>query len=488
VSPQAVQPQISRRGLLVGAAAGAAAAVVAACADELPRRTPSFLASVSPEVSGGPSGGPAASPGASASGATPVDSPTPDAPASAAPAAQRRVLYRDGALADARSAKLQIGVSILVEDGVIRWIRPSDDEGDPGPNSGLEIVDASGATFVPGMVDGHSHLTLPGGAHWIDRVTDAPGVATHVAEHNAGLMSRSGVRWARDVGSRTAKDPVDGRTRGLALGVRDRWRASGKRSYPYVRAAGTWISRPDVLPDGIALEAGNADELLALAMRQLDDGADFIKLYLDGPDSNASPWTASEIKRVVSAAHARDRRVTAHSSRIAGARAGVAAGVDSLEHGEEIDAELAARMAKQGTFVVSTLAVLASFGTFAKTTRIAHFTTAARRAAYKDRLAKVSASMKLAHGAGVRIATGTDFGGGSTRANQLFWEVALLARAGLQPWEALAAATWRGGEILGEPDAGVIAEGKPADFFLVHGDPCSDASAVSRVWRVAWLD
>jgi imidazolonepropionase-like amidohydrolase len=51
--------------------------------------------------------------------------------------------------------------------------------------------------------------------------------------------------------------------------------------------------------------------------------------------------------------------------------------------------------------------------------------------------------------------------------------------------EALAAATWRGGELLGEPDAGVIREGGPADFFLVHGDPLSDPSALWRVWRHA---
>jgi len=57
-----------------------------------------------------------------------------------------------------------------VEDGAIRWIRPSDDEADPGPAESLEIVDASGATIVPGMVDAHSHVTLPGGAHWIDRM------------------------------------------------------------------------------------------------------------------------------------------------------------------------------------------------------------------------------------------------------------------------------------------------------------------------------
>jgi imidazolonepropionase-like amidohydrolase len=44
----------------------------------------------------------------------------------------------------------------------------------------------------------------------------------------------------------------------------------------------------------------------------------------------------------------------------------------------------------------------------------------------------------------------------------------------------LAAATWRGGELLDEPGAGVLVEGGPADFFLVHGDPLSDPSAL---WR-----
>ena len=80
-----------------------------------------------------------------------------------------RTLYRDAALADGRSPDLRIGVSVLVEDGRIAWIRPADDEGDPGPANGLETIDAGGTTVVPGMVDSHSHLTLPGGSHWIDR-------------------------------------------------------------------------------------------------------------------------------------------------------------------------------------------------------------------------------------------------------------------------------------------------------------------------------
>ena len=96
------------------------------------------------------------------------------------------------------------------------------------------------------------------------------------------------------------------------------------------------------------------------------------------------------------------------------------------------------------------------------------------------------ASVALAHRAGVSIATGTDFGGGSIRANQLAWEVEQLVAAGLAPWQALGSATWRNGELLGEPDAGAFREGGPADFVLVHGDPLSDPSALWRAWHVSW--
>ncbi len=153
-------------------------------------------------------------------------------------------LYRDGALADGRSDRLRLGVSILVADGAIAWIRPNDDEG-PVPG-GADVVDASGSTFVPGMVDCHSHLTLPGGAHWIERIDDPPERLLAVAERNARLMTAAGVRWARDVGAPRVEDPVDGRLRALSLGVRDRWR--GRPGFPHVRAAGTWLDRAGTMP------------------------------------------------------------------------------------------------------------------------------------------------------------------------------------------------------------------------------------------------
>jgi imidazolonepropionase-like amidohydrolase len=396
-----------------------------------------------------------------------------------------RVLYRDTALADARSDRLRIGASVLVDDGRVAWIRETGDEG--VLDAGIEVVDASGATIVPGMVDSHSHVTLPGGAHWIDRIDDPPEVLLRVAEHNGRLQTQSGVRWARDVGSPRLEDPNDGSTRALALGVRDRWR--GRTDRPYLVAAGTWLDAVGTLPPAAhTVTAANADELLANAVGQLDEGADFLKLYLDGPEDDVSPWTASEVERVTAMAHARGAKVTAHATGLAGVAAGVHGGVDSIEHGDELDADVTAEMARRGTFLVSTLSVFRSWKTFAATTSLPRFVDGVREGRLKARFEKALASVLLAHRTGVRIATGTDFGGGSLRANQLAWEVESLTMAGLEPWEALASATWRGGELLSNPEAGAIREGGPADFFLVHGDPLSDPAALWRVWRIAWTD
>jgi imidazolonepropionase-like amidohydrolase len=374
---------------------------------------------------------------------------------------------------------LQVGVSLLVEDGRVGWIRPAEEEGECPP--GCEVVDAGGTTIVPGLVDGHSHLTLPGGSHWIERGSDPTGTLLAVAESNGELQHRSGVRWARDVGS--PRRAHEGRERAVSIGVRDHWR--GRRDRPYVRAAGTWITVAGMLGGGLSVEAGDSDELAAAAVGQLDDGADFVKLYLDGPDPETPPWTAAEVGRVAGVVHARGAKVTAHATRLAGARVCAEAGVDSIEHGFELDRDVAQLMAERGVALVTTMTVLKSWLTFGTTTTIGRFAGPGSRARILDRLEQARLSVRLAHAAGVAIVGGTDFGGGSARANQLPWEVECLVEAGLEPWEALAAVTWRGGELLGEPEAGVIRAGGPADFSLIHGDPLSDPTALWRIWRVA---
>jgi imidazolonepropionase-like amidohydrolase len=386
------------------------------------------------------------------------------------------VLYHGCAIVDHQTRSLAPDMAVLVVGGRVGWLGPTDQAPDPG--AGVELVDAGGTTAVAGMVDAHSHLTLPGGSHWIDRASDPTPRLLATAEHNARLLHQAGVRWARDVGA-----PVrDGRA--LSLTVRDGWR--GRAGYPYVRAAGCWLTRTGSLPPDLPVEVDDADGLLVAALGQLDDGADLVKLYMDGPDRDTSPFTADEVRRTVQAVHARGATVTAHSSLLPGARAAVAAGVDSLEHGFQLDADLARAMAAQGTALVATLAVMESWASFATTTRLPRFASAEGRTALAERRETARESVRLASAAGVLIAAGTDFGGGSLRANQLAWEVGTLVAAGLDPYDALAAATVNGGRLLREPEAGVLRQGGPADFLLVHGDPLSDPGSLWRVWRTSW--
>ena len=215
------------------------------------------------------------------------------------------------------------------------------------------------------------------------------------AEHNARLLRSAGVRWARDVGSPTGTDPVDGRIRALALGVRDRW--AGHREYPYVRAAGTWVVRAGGLPGGLGVEVDDGDALLAAVTGQLDDGADLVKLYLDGPDRETSPFTVGEVRAAVElAARRAGPRVAAHSGLLPGARVGAEAGVDSLEHGFQLDADVARTMAANGVALVSTLAVLESWRSFASTTTLPRFAEPAGRARIAARAERAHESVRLA--------------------------------------------------------------------------------------------
>lgn len=384
-------------------------------------------------------------------------------------APRHALVLHDAALADGASDRLRTGVSLRIEDGLIAWIRPADD----ADLTDAEVVDAGGAVIVPAMVDSHSHLTLQGGSHWIARIDDDATVLRGVARDNATRLVHAGILWARDVGA-PMKDGSP-----LSVAVRDE--LSGRPGQPYIRVAGAWIGKTGYsLP--ITVEgAGLTDAALA----QLDCGTDFVKIYMDAPaGAQESPFSVADLRAAAEAVHARGARVACHSTYLDGARVAAEAGVDSIEHGMELDEDTVRTMKRNDVTLVSTLSVFASWETFATTTSIGRFAAAEGRQRIAKRKEGAYAAVALARRAGVRIATGSDFGGGSVRAGHLAWEVELLVGAGLEPHEALAAATRNGGALLGHDHAGRVEEGLPADLVLVHGDPLSDARALWRVWSV----
>ncbi len=295
-----------------------------------------------------------------------------------------------------------------------------------GPSDGApdatdaDTVDASGATIVPALVDCHAHFTGQGGANWLARFGDPEAELLSRGDDASRALARMGILTARDVGA----------PHRLNLRIRDRVR--GRTDAPQILAAGTWLARRDKFPPFVVF-VDSGDELRDAAVAEMDAGADLVKIAADtGRTGDEVTFTADELTPTVEAVHARGKRITAHAQG-KGAAVAVAAGVDSVEHGFGVDATTAARMAGR-TALVPTLGVLESFVGFASTD-------------------------------GGRL-------------------VEMLVRAGLEPHEALASATWIGGELLGLRDAGNLAVGGPADVVLVHGDPLADPAALWRVWRV----
>src|ERR1700710_957186 len=106
-----------------------------------------------------------------------------------------RVLVVNAALADGTAAELVHGVSLLVDNGTVAGLWLSGGGPDPaGLNAA--VIDGSGSTIVPGMVDSHSHLSMPGGAHWVDRGFDPTDELLEAGEDNGELMVRAGIRGA----------------------------------------------------------------------------------------------------------------------------------------------------------------------------------------------------------------------------------------------------------------------------------------------------
>lgn len=398
----------------------------------------------------------------------------------AAPAAAETVVVHAGRLI-ADAAQPPRGPStITIVDGRIAGVA---DGLQPAPD-GARLIDLTGRTVLPGLIDSHVHLAGdPGGDYWREAV-ESDEYWTLVGAKNARITARAGFTTVRDLGS----PPLVGHA--LARATED-----GLIPGPRILSSGPAVSivgghgdvtgfRPEVIE---VLSAGNtctgAEECARRVRELARAGADVIKFTATGGVLSQQArgleahFTDAEMRAIVETAHSLGLRVAAHAHGARGIEAAARAGVDSIEHGTFADAAAIAAMRRAGTAFVPTLMAYTGIREGLAQDRY----TAPVAAKVRETLALVGRGARDARAAGVPVVFGTDAGVFEHGRNAQ--EFAMLVElVGMSPAEAIASATTAAARLLGlEGEVGRIAPGYSADLIAVAGDPLADVRALERV-------
>ncbi|HYY07721.1 MAG TPA: amidohydrolase family protein [Actinomycetota bacterium] len=308
------------------------------------------------------------------------------------------------------------------------------------------------------------------------RELTSPAFAALKAAANARRHLEAGVTTVRDLGG------IGGASIEVGRAV-----AAGLIPGPRILGAGHALTVTGGHGHNVAIarEVDGADGVRAAVREEIRAGATAIKLIATGGvltpgiPVSFSAFTPEELAAGVREAHQRDLSVAAHAIGADGIRAAVLAGVDSIEHCNQLMAATAREMVERGTFRSPTIAAIR--GILDNGDEVSAYAV--------EKAAQIGDDSERSHRtalrAGVRHVCGTDAGtpfnphGGAAR------EVSNMVAWGMKPLDALRAATANGAELLRLADAGTIEEGKRADLLLVDGDPVDDPAVLlgsKRVW------
>jgi imidazolonepropionase-like amidohydrolase len=220
--------------------------------------------------------------------------------------------------------------------------------------------------------------------------------------------------------------------------------------------------------------ADGPDDCRKAVREQLREGADFIKICtgLSG-ESRLYPeptpdYTIEEIDAMVEEAHRLGVKVASHAAGKEGIARAVAAGVDTIEHGSGIDEETCKLMIEKNAIFVPTVAVGIK--------KLDPNAPLCAEEMQDEKIQRKFEAVRLAHGIGVKIAAGSDFGYyRHLPLGQNALELEALVASGLSPMDAIVAATKVNAEALGlEREIGTLENGKYADLIVLKGDPLKD--------------
>lgn len=396
-------------------------------------------------------------------------------------------------------ARVFDGESVLGERTVVIEGRVVAAVGSAVP-AGAAVVDARGATLLPGLIDAHVHTSLASLA-----LALRFGVTTELEMQG---------RWSAEDRQEVAErdDVADVRSAGFAITP-----PGGHPSELFPEDArpghdGEVHDDSDRDDDVVMPFSSTPEEAVAFVPRLVAAGSDYIKFMIDDGSIEGAPGLPmldqATLDAGVAEAHRLGMLTVAHALTIETTRMAIEAGIDGVMHvfmdGPHTD-EIVELIAGSGAFVVPCVVLDASMmgisgEQFAADPRVGARLPPAWLATLRGsfdrypqgRLEDVLGSVGALRDAGVDILAGTDVSvpvpsfGGLAHGASLHHELQMLVAAGLTPVEALRAATSVPARRFGLGDRGRVAPGARADLLLVDGDPTTDIDdtlSVRGVWR-----
>jgi imidazolonepropionase-like amidohydrolase len=397
-------------------------------------------------------------------------------PMGAAAQAPHRVAIRAGRLIDGKSEKPIENALILIEGDKIVSVTA----GGSAP-SGVEVIDLSKATVLPGFIDTHTHVMLNGDItaeeYDVQLLKESISYRAILGARNAHIALSHGFTTMRDLETEGAMyADVDVKT-AIANGEvpGPRMQVATRAMTPtgmYPLLGYSWELK---VPTGVQYVDGVEGARKAVR-EQAMYGADWIKYYSDRKYHfegevlrSMVNFTDDEAKAIVDEAHRIGKKVAAHAIGSDGIAAALRAGVDTIEHGDGLTDALIDELVKRGVYWVPTITV----GAYVAPGRGGNWTKMVdlEKTAFQKALKK-----------GVKIALGTDAGGFDWKALNQAKEFEYYVQYGMTPMQAIRSGTAVPAELLGWGDkVGTIEAGKWADITAVGGDPLKDITELQKV-------